>query len=232
MSTVAPNPECRSEEWPLKGREIHLSESWKKDDHRDYDALPPANVVESGWKKVSLELCDRVSEEINRRIVADFPDMRTSSAAEEEPTGTGNALVMSVFKVPQRGKWDHFADYAIRCWQTGPGRYAIEIYCEVTIIEPGGEATRVGHGKIKRILREYRPLGIAGSETTRYRSGIRQLGEEENEIVSRRCVEFRFKGIRVEQRLDRVEKGRSTIDDIGELALATLRAMEKIRGTS
>ena len=176
---------------------------------------------------MSLELCDRIAEEIDLRVVADFPDMRTSSAAIEEATGTGNAFVMSVFKVPRRGKWNHFADFTIRCRHMGPGRYAIEVNCDVTLIEAQGDATRFGPDGISDTLREYRPLGVAASETTQYRSGIRQLGEAEEEVVSPHYVEFRFKVASVVQRLDRVE-ATSAVKDIGELALARLRAIEKI----
>jgi len=175
-----------------------------------------------------LELCDRIAEEIDRRIVAESPEMRTSSAAAEEATGTGNALTLSVFKVPRRGKWDHFADFTIRCRQTGPGRYAIEIYCDVTLTEAKGEAIRFGPDRISDTLREYRAFGVAASETTHYRRGIRQLGEGEDEVVSRHLTTFTFKVTSAVQRLDRVEAG-NTVKEIGELALARLEAMKKIR---
>jgi hypothetical protein len=79
-----------------------------------------------------------------------------------------------------------------------------------------------------RTRSEYRSLGVAASETTRYRGGILQLGEAENEVVARHYVEFVFRVANVVQRLDRVEAG-STTEKIGELAMERLEAMKKIR---
>ena len=178
------------------------------------------------WKEMSLELCDTIAEEIDRRIVAGFSDLRTSSVVDEA-SETGNALTLAVFKVPRRGKWNHFADFTIRCRQTGPGQYDIDVSCYLTLIEARRERILFDRDKIEDTLREYRSLGVAASEMTRYRSGIPQLGEAEDEVVSRRYVEFTFKVASVVQRLDRVEAG-TTVGDIGELALARLEAMEKI----
>jgi len=175
-------------------------------------------------------MCDRVAEEIDRRILAGFPDLRTSSTVDD-PSGAGNGLTLSVFEVRRRGKWNHFADFIIRCRQTGPGQYAIEVDGHVIFIEAGERTTRFSRDKIEEALREYRSLGVAASETTRYRSGIGQLGEAEDEVISRHFIEFIFRVARVVQELDRVEAG-STVEDIGERALARLKAMKKIHGTS
>ncbi|MDA4117387.1 MAG: hypothetical protein OK455_03485 [Thaumarchaeota archaeon] len=155
-----------------------------------------------------------------------FPNMRTSSTVEEA-SATDSGLTLSVFKATKRRKWDHFADFTIRCWRKGIGEYAIQVYCGVTIIELGKEETRFGRDEIERTLMEYRSLGITVSETTRYRRGIRQLGEKEDEVVSRRYVEFSFRVASVAQRFDHVEAG-STVDEIGELALTRLKAIRKI----
>ena len=50
-------------------------------------------------------------------------------------------------------------------------------------------------------------------------------------MISRHFIEFSFRVARVVQKLDRVEAG-STVENIGELALARLKVMKKIHGTS
>jgi len=168
-----------------------------------------------------------VAKEIDRRIVGDFPDMRTSSEAMEEATGTGNALVMSVFEMPRGAKWNHFADFAIRSRQIGPGRYAVDVSCSITEIEAREDRIRLDRTRIESLLKEHDSLGVAARETTRYRRGIPQLGEAEDEVISRHYVEFRFGVASVVQSLDDIEAG-STVGGIGELAITRLKAMREI----
>jgi hypothetical protein len=107
---------------------------------------------------MSLELCDTIAEEIDRRIVAGFSDLRTSSVVDEA-SETGNAPTLAVFKVPRRGKWNHFADFTIRCRQTGPGQYDIDVSCNLTLIEVTRERIRFDRVKIEDTLRIPFPRG-------------------------------------------------------------------------
>jgi hypothetical protein len=176
---------------------------------------------------MSLEICDRVAEGICRRIESGFPDLRTSSEFDER-TGLGDGIFLDVSDMSQGGRYRPFAEFAIRCRREGIGLYAVDVSCSIAIIESKKEGISFNRDKIEKTLREHQSLRAFASETMSYRGGLRQLGEDENEIVSRHYVEFSFPVARLEQRLGHQEAG-SALDSIGEPALAALKAIMGIR---
>jgi hypothetical protein len=156
---------------------------------------------------------------IGRCIEAGYPGLRTSSEIDET-SGTESSLFLSVFEVTPGGRWHHFADFVVRCRRAGTRMYAVDVSCNLTIIESRGEAIRIDSDKIEETLREHRLLGASASETTRYRTGIPQLGEEEKEVISDHVINYSFHPANVEHRLDCIEAGEA-FEDIGELALVS-----------